>query len=374
MSCFLVGGAVRDRLLGLPVGERDWVVVGTTEGQMLEQGYRRADAEFPVFLHPESGEEYALARIETKIGPGYKGFSVEAGPGVTLEEDLARRDLTINALAEDETGRLIDCFNGLEDLENGILRHISPAFEEDPVRLLRVARFATKLGPLGFRVALETSELMKHMATSEDLRALKPERIWKELGKSLGEGQPWRFFEVLHHCGALKGLIPELAVAMEDEKEQQDSTTVADLKRAAVATADPTVRFAVVMHRATGPLVDQNAFCHRLRAPKTYCELLGLVRQQGEAFLAAATGDAEVILRLLQQTRAMHQPERFAAFLQACGIIWPVQATQAMANLEKAERARCKVSAADLQARGLEGPELGQVLQRLQLEAIRRAL
>jgi len=187
MNIYLVGGAVRDQLLGLPVRDRDWVVVGATEAEMLERGFRRADAEFPVFLHPDTGEEYALARRETKTGPGYKGFRIDAGPDVTLEEDLVRRDLTINALARDQAGRLIDPFDGEADLEQGLLRHISPAFVEDPVRLLRVARFAARLGRWGFRVAHGTHRLLQRMAASEDLAALRPERLWQEPLPSVGE-------------------------------------------------------------------------------------------------------------------------------------------------------------------------------------------
>ncbi|MEJ2592815.1 MAG: hypothetical protein P8178_15730 [Candidatus Thiodiazotropha sp.] len=216
MKIYLVGGAVRDRLLDLPVSERDWVVVGATPEQMLEQGFRRADADFPVFLHPQTGEEYALARTEVKTGPGYKGFAVESGPQVTLEQDLLRRDLTINALAMDEAGELIDPCGGRDDLENGLLRHITPAFSEDPVRLLRVARFAAKLGRWGFRVAHGTHGLMQKMAASPDLANLRAERVWRELVRAMGEPQPWRFFEVLHRCGALARLMPPLDRLMGD--------------------------------------------------------------------------------------------------------------------------------------------------------------
>ena len=217
MKIYLVGGAVRDKLLELPVKERDWVVVGATEQQMLAAGYRRADREFPVFLHRDTGEEYALARTERKTGPGYRGFEVHAGPDVTLEQDLLRRDLTINALALDERGELIDVCNGRQDLEEGLLRHITPAFVEDPVRLLRVARFAAKLGQWGFRVAHGTYGLMKKMAVSDDLLSLKAERLQVELWKALGEAQPWRFFEVLQRCGALARLLPELAQTLGEQ-------------------------------------------------------------------------------------------------------------------------------------------------------------
>ena len=202
MKIYLVGGAVRDQLLDLPVRDRDWVVVGGSGEQLLARGLQAADAEFPVFIDPASGEEYALARREIKTGPGYKGFHIEAGPEVTLEEDLVRRDLTINALARDESGRLIDLFGGREDLDQGLLRHISPAFVEDPVRLLRTARFAARLGRWGFRVAHTTQGLLGQMAASGELRFLRPERVWREMKQALAEDQPWRFFEVLQRSGA----------------------------------------------------------------------------------------------------------------------------------------------------------------------------
>lgn len=208
MKIYLVGGAVRDGLLGIEVAERDWVVVGASEKQMLQAGYRRADAEFPVFLHPESGEEYALARREQKTAQGYRGFSVQAGPDVGLEEDLQRRDLTINAIAQDEAGQLIDPFGGQADIQARRLRHVSAAFVEDPVRLLRIARFAARFGELGFRVAHETQRLLRVMVDGGEVEALLPERVWKELQKALGGSQPWRFVEVLGQCGALAVLWP----------------------------------------------------------------------------------------------------------------------------------------------------------------------
>ncbi len=208
MKVYLVGGAVRDRLLGLAVGERDWVVVGATEAEMLRAGFVKVPAEFPVYHHPETGEEHALARVETKTGPGHRGFEVYAGPEITLEQDLRRRDLTINAMAEDADGRLIDPFHGRADLDAGLLRHVSPAFDEDPLRVLRVARFAARLGRWGFRVAHGTHQLMRYMSAGVDLRTLPAERVWQELEKALAEEQPWRFVEVLHRCGALGILVP----------------------------------------------------------------------------------------------------------------------------------------------------------------------
>jgi len=210
VKTYLVGGAVRDKLLGRTVRERDWVVVGATPEQMKALGYRQVGRDFPVFLHPETHEEYALARTERKTAPGYRGFEVHAAPEVTLEEDLQRRDLTINALAEDETGEIIDYHGGLDDLDKRLLRHVSPAFAEDPVRILRVARFAARYAHLGFRVADETIGLMRRMVEDGEADALVPERIWQELEKALGERSPAVFFEVLRDCGALKVIFPEI--------------------------------------------------------------------------------------------------------------------------------------------------------------------
>ena len=276
MKMYQVGGAVRDRLLKLPVKDRDWVVVGATEDEMLNAGFTRVDAEFPVFLHPATGEEYALARREVKTGPGYKGFSVEAGPDVTLEEDLIRRDLTINALVVDEAGDLIDLYGGCDDLENGKLRHISPAFTEDPVRLLRVARFAARLGHWGFHVAHATHTLMQQMSASAELMALRPERVWREMRQSLREQQPWRFYEVLHTCGALRRLIPEmdsLMVINKGHEQRSKSQLIEALQRVSMKTGDPQVRFAVVIYPAVRLMADPQSLFKRLRAEREFVEL-----------------------------------------------------------------------------------------------------
>src|SRR5580692_2363603 len=206
MQVYLVGGAVRDALLGLPVKERDWVVVGGTRDELLAQKFREVGRDFPVFLHPESHEEYALARLERKVSPGYRGFAVEFGPEVTLEEDLARRDLTINAIAQSGDGSLLDPYGGRHDLKARLLRHVSPAFVEDPVRILRVARFAARFAPLGFRVAPETAALMRSMVERGEAAALVPERVWQETEKALRESAASVFFQVLRECGALQAI------------------------------------------------------------------------------------------------------------------------------------------------------------------------
>src|SRR3989344_3610887 len=207
MKIYLVGGAVRDKLLGLPVKDRDYVVVGATPEQMTAQGFKPVGADFPVFLHPQTKEEYALARTERKSGRGYKGFTVYAAPDVTLEDDLKRRDLTIHAMAEDESGKLVDPFHGAADLRAGILRHVSPAFGEDPVRILRAARFAARFG---FAIAPETLQMMRDMVSSGEVDALVAERVWQELARGLMEKKPSRFFETLRSCGALAKILPEV--------------------------------------------------------------------------------------------------------------------------------------------------------------------
>lgn len=356
MKFYLVGGAVRDRLLGLPVKERDWVVVGATEEELLARGFTRVPADFPVFIHPESGEEYALARTETKTAPGYKGFSVDVGPDITLEQDLRRRDLTINTLAEDEAGELIDLFQGEQDLQQGILRHVSPAFVEDPVRLLRTARFAARFD---FQVAAETADLLQQMTASGELQALQPERVWKEMEAALKASYPWRFFEELHACGALVLLLPELAQAMDDGLDA--------LKQAG---DDPVVRFATVMWRAVIGMESVADYCRRLRAPREYSDLLELVARNGELFQSATTGKAEAILKLIKQTRAEQQPERFRQFRQACAALWPGLSAAADQNIEQALAALREVSVEELKREGFDGARLGAELERQRLQAI----
>ena len=210
MKCYLVGGAVRDRLLGFPVKERDWVVIGAEPSDLIALGYKPVGRDFPVFLHPSTHEEYALARTERKTAPGYRGFSVTTGPDVSLEDDLLRRDLTINAMALDEHDRLIDPYGGLRDIEDRRLRHVSDAFREDPVRILRVSRFAARYAPLGFTVADDTLALMREMVAAGEVDALVPERVWSELSRALGELKPSAFFLTLRACGALARLFPEI--------------------------------------------------------------------------------------------------------------------------------------------------------------------
>ena len=373
MKTYLVGGAVRDELLGLPVTDRDYLVVGATEGEMLDLGFRRMDVAFPVFLHPDSGDEYALARRERKTGPGYKGFEVDAGPDVTLEEDLARRDLTINALARGEAGELVDVFGGRDDLDNGLLRHITPAFSEDPVRLLRAARFAAKLGRWGFRLAHGTHALLKQMAGFEELATVLPERLREEMTKALRTEQPWRFFEVLHRCGALARLLPELAAGMGgpvSHGSNPDARPILALKCVASQTQEPELRLAAM---ATAVLADPaggRRFSKALRLDRASTELL-------ERLLAwpverVGNADAETLLALLEQTKGLQHPIR----LQQLQVLWrclDVDSTAAERS-EQARRAAAAVNADDLLAQGWRGPELGAELRRRRLVSIEGVL
>jgi len=342
MKVYLVGGAVRDRLLGRPVTERDYVVVGSTAGELLALGYLPVGKDFPVFLHPDSKEEYALARTERKSAPGYRGFVVHADPGVTLEEDLRRRDLTINALAEDADGRLIDYYGGRRDLAKRLLRHVSPAFAEDPVRILRTARFAARYAGLGFQVAAETLDLMRTMVAAGEVDALVPERVWQELAKALAEPRPSRFFEVLRDCGALARLFPEVdrlfGIPQPAKWHPEIDTgvhTLMVIDMAARLSADPAVVFAALTHdlgKGTTPpdilpshrgheerslgLIEQ--LCARLKAPGRFRELAVITaRYHGLAHKVDELRPG-TLLDLIEGADGLRRPERFEQMLLAC--------------------------------------------------------
>ncbi|MEJ2509473.1 MAG: multifunctional CCA addition/repair protein, partial [Gammaproteobacteria bacterium] len=342
MDIYLVGGSVRDKHLGLPVADRDWVVVGATAEDMLRAGYRQVGRDFPVFLHPQTGEEYALARTERKTAPGYTGFNVHAAPDVTLEQDLQRRDLTINAMAETPEGELIDPYHGMSDLQARVLRHVSPAFVEDPVRILRVARFAARLVPLGFGIAEETLALMREMVANGEVDALVPERVWAELVRALGESRPSRFFEVLRECGALARLLPEVdrlfGVPQPEQHHPEIDTGVHVMMvvdQAARLSPEPAVRFAALVHdlgkgitpreqwprhvehEARGvPLVE--ALCERYKVPNDFRDLAVLVTRYHLHYHRAAELRPGTLLDLFQSLDAFRRPERFEQFLLAC--------------------------------------------------------
>ena len=303
MKAYVVGGAVRDELLGLSVADRDWVVVGATPEDMARQGFRPVGKDFPVFLHPTTHEEYALARTERKSGRGYKGFTVYAAPDVTLEDDLARRDLTINAMAKDEAGRLIDPFGGEKDLREGVLRHVSAAFEEDPVRILRVARFVARFG---FRIAPETEALMRRMVELGEADHLVAERVWQEFSKGLMEKHPARMLEVLERCGLSARVMPEI---------KNDRTA---LERAAEANASSPVRFAVLTWELEAGQID--ALAQRLRAPNEERDLAATAARC-RPLLEAKTPEA--LLALLKRGDAIRRRERFGLLLRAARFARP---------------------------------------------------
>lgn len=302
---YVVGGAVRDELLGLPVQDRDFVVVGATPEAMESRGFRPVGRDFPVFLHPQTHEEYALARTERKSGRGYRGFTVHAAPEVTLEEDLARRDLTINAMARAADGTLIDPFGGERDLRAGLLRHVSPAFVEDPVRLLRVARFAARFG---FSVAPETMALMRRMVTEGEVDALVPERVWQELARGLMEHNPAAMIDVLEASGALARVLPEWAAADAVRAER----ALVDLAR---RERPLPVRYAVLFAGAPTEVV--RGASTRLRAPGDCAEMAELVARSGGVILASAQLDAVQLVDLLRDVDAFRRPDRFALLLDA---------------------------------------------------------
>ncbi|MHA0981927.1 multifunctional CCA addition/repair protein [Kosakonia cowanii] len=334
MKSYLVGGAVRDTLLGLPVKDRDWVVVGATPQEMLDAGYQQVGRDFPVFLHPQSREEYALARTERKSGSGYTGFTCYAAPDVTLEQDLLRRDLTVNALAQDENGTIIDPFNGQQDLRQRILRHVSPAFNEDPLRVLRVARFAARYAHLSFRIADETMTLMRDMTGAGELAHLTPERVWKETESALRTRNPQIYFQVLRDCGALKVLFPEIdalfgvpAPAKWHPEIDTGIHTLMTVSMAAMLSPEVDVRFATLCHdlgkgltppalwprhHGHGPagvrLVE--GLCQRLRVPNELRDLAKLVAEYHDLIHTFPVLQPKTIIKLFDSIDAWRKPQR----------------------------------------------------------------
>jgi len=342
MQIYLVGGAVRDQLLGLPVKERDWVVVGATPDELEALGYRRVGRDFPVYLHPETGEEYALARTERKTGPGYRGFEVHADPSVTLEEDLRRRDLTINAIARTASGELLDPMGGQAHLRARLLHHVSDAFREDPVRILRVARFAARFHPLGFQVAPATLALMHSMVRAGDVATLVPERVWQETASALAEPRPDVYLQVLRDCGALAVIFPEIdalfGVPQPAQWHPEIDTGVhvlLALREAARRSFSTEVRFAILMHdlgKGTTPKTElpqhpgheQRSvalaldFCQRLAVPNRFRDLaIAVARHHGLCHRALELRPA-TLLKLLEGLDAFRRGHRVTEFLDAC--------------------------------------------------------
>ncbi|MDX5445962.1 MAG: multifunctional CCA tRNA nucleotidyl transferase/2'3'-cyclic phosphodiesterase/2'nucleotidase/phosphatase [Zoogloeaceae bacterium] len=307
MRAYVVGGAVRDTLLGLPVRDRDWVVVGATPEEMVAAGFRPVGKDFPVFLHPQSNEEYALARTERKTAPGYKGFAFHASPEVTLEEDLLRRDLTINAMARDEAGEITDPFGGRADLAARVLRHVSPAFAEDPLRILRVARFAARFHE--FHVAPETLALMRDIVAAGEVQHLVAERVWQEVARGLMEDHPQRMFEVLRASGALARLAPELDALPGEARCAQE----AGLARAVMRGAPLEQRWACVVHCLDTQTARE--LSERLKAPNEARDLAVMLAREFDSLRLEATADAGTRLDLLIRCDALRRPERFASLL-----------------------------------------------------------
>ena len=402
MQTYLVGGAVRDKLLGLDVADRDHVVVGATPQQMLDLGYRPVGRDFPVFLHPDSHEEYALARTERKSGRGYRGFVVDADPSVTLEQDLERRDLTINAMAMDEGGAVVDPFGGRRDLEQRVLRHVSPAFVEDPVRVLRVARFAARYAPLGFRVADETVALMRHMVGDGEVDHLVAERVWQETRKALAEPAPSAYLKALRACGALRVVFPEVdalyGVPQRAEYHPEiDTGTHVELvldMAARLAPGDDLVGWCALTHDLGKALTPEAELPHhvmheqrgveplralaaRLKVPAEHAALAELVcRHHLDAHRALELRPATV-LQLLERLDAFRRPERLQRFLAACeadkrGRLGLSEGDYPQAAFLRAARdAAAAIDAKPFVAEGIAGPKLGEAIRAARIGAIR---
>jgi len=398
---YLVGGAVRDALLGLQATERDWVVVGSTPQDMLDRGYKQVGASFPVFLHPGTGEEYALARTEKKQGHGYHGFNVDFHPGVTLEEDLQRRDLTINAMAQDEHGKLIDPYGGQRDLEQKVLRHVSRAFIEDPLRVMRVARFAARFSRFGFRVHESTLAMMREITLSGELQHLAAERSWREIERAMSTDKPSEFVSVLRQCGALDILLPEVAALFgvpQPEKYHPEIDTGVHLlmaldKAAKLGNGAANVVFAVLLHdlgkgitpkrklpshigheMAGVPLVDD--VCKRLKAPNAMHDLARKVCAGHLDCHRILEARPATVLRLLERLDVFRQPHVLQGFLLACEADYlgrkglddrPYPQAD---YLHRAWLAVADIRARDLDLQGISGPQVGEKLRQARITAI----
>ena len=405
MKIYRVGGAVRDKLLGRAVKDIDYVVVGATTGEMLALGYGAVGKDFPVFLHPTTNSEYALARTERKTAPGYQGFAFNTDPSVTLEDDLARRDLTINAMAEDDNGKLIDPYNGANDLRERVLRHVSPAFAEDPVRVLRVARFLARFAPLGFRVADETRELMRGMVEAGEVEHLVAERVWAELRKALGEPSPSAFLECLRACGALRVVLPEVdalyGVPQRAEYHPEIDTgvhtqMVIDMA-ARLAPGDDLIGFCALTHdlgkaltpgielprhvmheeRGVAPLT---ALAERLRVPNEHAELAVLCCRLHLLAHRALELRPATVLGLFEKLDAFRKPQRLEQFLTVCeadkrGRLGASESDYPQADfLRAAFTAALAVKATPFVEQGLQGPAIAEAQRKARVQAITNIL
>ncbi|MFT6154015.1 MAG: tRNA nucleotidyltransferase (CCA-adding enzyme) [Bermanella sp.] len=401
MKTYLVGGAVRDQLLHIASKDKDWVVVGSTPEQMIADGYKQVGADFPVFLHPKTQQEYALARTERKSGTGYQGFAVDFGKNVTLQDDLIRRDLTINAMAQDEHGTITDPYNGQQDLADKILRHVSPAFSEDPLRVLRVARFAARFHHLGFVLAPETLKLMTYISLSGELETLTPERVWVETERALSEKSPWVYFEVLRQCQALAVNFKELDDLFgvpQTEKHHPEIDTgihsLLSLKQATYLSSDTSIRFAALMHdlgKAKTPpenwprhiaheklgIEPIKNLCVRLKVPNKFKDLALKTCEFHTHIHRAFELKAETVFKLFKNTDALRKPERFENLLLASKAdsrgrtgfesIEYKQANYIQALLDAANSIDTKA----ISASGLPGPKIGQAIEQARIKAIK---
>ena len=403
MDTYLVGGAVRDALLGLPPGDRDWVVVGATPRQMLEAGFKAVGRDFPVFLHPDTGEEHALARTERKSGRGHRGFVVDADPSVTLEEDLQRRDFTINAIARDARGELVDPYRGADDIDARVLRHVGPAFAEDPLRVLRAGRFMARLAPLGFTVAPETLSLMRSMVASGELDTLVPERVWQELRKALAAPRPSAFLATLRDCGALAAVLPEVdalyGVPQRAEYHPEVDTglhceLVCDMA-ARLAPGDDLVGFAALVHdlgkaltpadelprhvmheqRGIAPL---QALCERLRVPNEHRELAIIACREHLNVHRIDELKPATVHEVIARCDGFRKPQRIDQLATVCEADKRGRAGLGDEpypqgdTLRRLHAAAMAVRAADV-ARGLDGPAVGEAIRKARIDAIASA-
>jgi tRNA nucleotidyltransferase (CCA-adding enzyme) len=400
MQIYLVGGAVRDSLINYPSSENDWVVVGATPEQMTDLGYRPVGQDFPVFIHPKTGEEYALARTERKSGHGYKGFEFYTSTEVSLEEDLIRRDLTINAMAKDDAGNIIDPFGGQNDLEHKLLRHVSEAFTEDPLRVLRVARFAARYAHLGFTVAPETQDLMKSIVAKGEIEFLVAERIWKETSRALSERSPQVFFEVLKECNALKVLLPEVdalfGVPQRADYHPEIDTgihTLMALEASTQLTDCEAIRFAVLVHDVGKAITPEDvlpshsghekrglplvkAICDRLTVPNKHRQLAMAVTEFHLLSHRALELKPATLLKLFQSIGAIRSPDKLLDFLTCCeadikGRAGFENATYPSKDyLLAALKAVNKADISDLVAQGVTGAEIGKQLNQRQIKQL----
>lgn len=404
MEIYLVGGCVRDQLLGRPVKDRDWVVVGANSDELTTLGYQAVGKDFPVFLHPETKEEYALARTERKTAPGYAGFAFHADARVSLEDDLKRRDLTINAIAQDAEGKLIDPYHGQQDIRDRILRHVSPAFTEDPVRILRIARFAARFADLKFTIADETLGLMKEMVSSGEVDSLVPERVWQETERALAEPAPARFLQVLRDCGALARIFPEIdalfGVPQPAEHHPEIDTgihTLMVMEQAARLSSDTRVRYAAMTHDLGKGITPKDelpshrgheekgvplvkALSDRLKVPKDYREIAVHVARHHLQFHRAKELRANTILKLIQALDGFRRPERFQIFLLACEADargrpgHEDKIMQQPALLQAAYEAAAEIGTQAIIDRGFKGVAIAEELTQQRIKSINKAI